>query len=80
MPFVVLAKAVHRGAIELRDAIDVEPAHMKAMAEVALTEGFELMWEFSEKPDMAEVVRLARDSKVSGMKTMVRLWVLKENN
>lgn len=80
--FIVLAKEVQtpKGlGIELRYMGAIEGAHLQPLAELALEEGFDMMYEFDSKPDIAEVGRLAPIGKVSGMSSMVRLWVLRED-
>ena len=76
--YVVLGRARPDGNLELRDVGATPKEHLLPMSQVAQDNGFELMFEFSEPPDMAEVVRHAESDKVgiSSMKTMARLWVL----
>ena len=80
--FIVLAREVQTpkgAAIELKDMGAIEREHLQPLAEVALEQGFDMMYEFSSKPDIAEVGRLAPNSEVSGMTNMTRLWVLGED-
>jgi hypothetical protein len=79
MAHVVIAREFDNGQLELRDIGVVEDAHLKAMSEVALKQGFDLMFEFDSQPDMVEVVRRAEamDDGISKMDNMARLWVLK---
>jgi hypothetical protein len=79
MAHVVLAREFDNGQLELRDIGVVEDAHLKPMSEVALKQGFDLMFEFDSQPDMVEVVRRAEamDDGISKMDNMARLWLLK---
>jgi hypothetical protein len=79
MAHVVLAREFDNGQLELRDIGFVEDAHLGPMSEVALKQGFDLMFEFGSAPDMVDVVRHAEaeDKGVSSMPDMARLWVLK---
>lgn len=80
--FIVLAREVqtpHGVAIELKDLGAMDPNHLQPLAQVAQKEGFDMMYEFDSAPDMAEVGRLAPIGKVSGMSSMSRLWVLRED-
>ncbi len=79
--FIVLAKeaVVPMGVvIELRDMGAIR-YDLSVLAQVAQKEGFDMMYEFDSSPDMAEVGRLAPLGKVSGMSSMSRLWVLRED-
>ena len=79
--FIVLAKevVVPMGvAIELRDMGAIR-YDLNVLAQVAQKEGFDMMYEFNSKPDIADVGRLAPLGKVSGMSSMSRLWVLRED-
>ena len=80
--FIVLAREVQVAegmAIELKDLGAMEPNHLQPLARLAKEQGFDMMYEFNSKPDMAEVGRLAPLGKVSGMSSMSRLWVLRED-
>ncbi len=81
MPYIVLAKTrvlMGAEAIELRDMGDMPIEHLEPLAQVAQGQGFELMYEFEEAPDMEEVGKRAPLGEVSAMDSMARLWVLSE--
>lgn len=78
--YVVLARERPDGKLELRDVGATPLEHLGPMSQVAQEDGHDLMFEFSEPPDMLEVVRHAESDRVgiSSMESMKRLWVLKE--
>lgn len=78
MRYIVIAKRTGKQRIELREVGPVEEGQVGVAAQVAHEKGFHLLWEFSEKPDMREVMRRVDSSTggVSRMETMLRVWVL----
>jgi hypothetical protein len=79
MAHVVLAREFDNGQLELRNIGFVEDGNLKPMSQVALKQGFDLMFEFSSEPDMVDVVRHAEslDEGISSMPDMARLWLLR---
>ncbi len=86
MHYIILEKEVPGGSapddvgadVALKDIGEVPENQLLAAAECARDEGFCLMFEFDEKPDLLEVARLAKHGSVSSMTSMVRLWILDE--
>jgi len=65
------------GRLEIRSIGEVRQEHLPWAAQVAWDEGFDLMFEFEEKPDMVEIgKRVEAGNAISSMVSVVRLWVL----
>jgi hypothetical protein len=80
--FIVLCKEIDDVdigvGVELRYYGSCPQSYLKPLAEAALSEGFDLMFEFDSPPDMEAVQSRAMVGQVSSMKSMVRLWVLNQ--
>lgn len=76
--YVYILLARDKGdSVEFRGPVEIEREHLVVAAEVALREGYTLMFEFTAEPTQEQLEEhVKRGLPISDMEAMARLWVL----